>query len=51
MILKILTREPCISEREIMRKLQMSPEILRGNLIQLQKEGFIKRERKKFTIA
>ena len=51
MILKILTRESYISEREIMRKLQISSEILRGNLIQLQKEGFIKRERKKFTIA
>ncbi len=51
MILKMLTRESCISEREIMRKLQMSPEILRGNLIQLQKEGFIRKERKKFTIA
>ena len=51
MILKVLTRESYISEREIMRKLQMSSEILSGNLIQLQKEGFIKRERKKFTIA
>ena len=51
MILKVLTRESYISEREIMRKLQMSSEILRGNLMQLQKEGFIKRERKKFTIA
>ncbi len=51
MILKILTRESYISECEMMRKLQISSEILRGNLIQLQKEGFIKRERKKFTIA
>ena len=51
MILKVLTRESYLSEREIMRKLQMSSEILRCNLIQLQKEGFIKREREKFTIA
>jgi len=51
MILKILTRESYLSEREIMQKLQISSEILRGNLIQLQKEGFIKREREKFTIA
>ena len=51
MILKILTRESYISEREMMEKLQISSEILRGNLIQLQKEGFIKRERKIFTIA
>ena len=51
MILKILTRESYISEREMMRKLQISSEMLRGNLIQLQKEGFINRERGKYTIA
>jgi len=51
MILKILTRESCISEREMMEKLQVSSEILRVNLIQLQKEGFINRERGKYTIA
>ncbi len=51
MILKVLTRESYVSEREMMRKLQMDSEILRDNLMQLQKEGFIKRERGKFTIA
>ncbi len=51
LILKTLTRESCISEREMMEKLQISSEILRGNLIQLQKEGFIQRERGKYTIA
>jgi DNA-binding MarR family transcriptional regulator len=51
MILKMLTRESCISEREIMRKLQMSSDKLKNNLAQLLKEGFIKRRREKYTIA
>src|SRR3989304_492251 len=51
MILKVLTRESYVSEREMMEKLQVSSEILRVNLIQLQKEGFINRERGKYTIA
>ena len=51
MILKVLTRESYVSEREIVQKLQISPEKLKNNLIQLQKEGFVKRKWGKFTIA
>src|SRR3990170_694874 len=50
-ILKMLTRESSISEGEIVEKLQTSSDTLKNNLVQLQKEGFIRRERKKFTIA
>lgn len=51
MILKVLTHESDISECEIMQRLQVCPEKLRSNLIQLEREGFIKRKSKKFTIA
>ncbi|UJS17061.1 MAG: A/G-specific adenine glycosylase [Candidatus Jettenia sp.] len=51
MILKVLTRESYVSENEIVQKLQVCPEKLRDILFQLQKEGFIKRRWKKFTIA
>lgn len=51
MILKVLTRESCISEREIMEKLQISPDKLKNSLAQLLKECFIKRSRGKYTIA
>src|SRR3990170_6812308 len=47
MILKVLTRESCISEPEIVQKLQIIPEKVKKNLNQLLKEGFIKRRRGK----
>jgi len=51
MLIKILTHQSCVSEREIMEKLQISSDTLKNNLAQLLKEGFIKRMRGKYTIA
>ena len=51
MLIKILTRQSCVSEREIMEKLQISSDTLKNNLDQLLKEGFVKRERGRYTIA
>ena len=51
MILRALTAESPISQQEIARRLGMDPERVKGNLIQLQKEGFIKKRRNQFTIA
>lgn len=51
MILKALIRKSSISGREIAEQLQISPEKIRSNLIQLEKEGFIKRKEGKFTLA
>ncbi len=51
MLIKILTRQSCISEREMMEKLQISSDKLKNNLAQLLKEGFIKRRLEKYTIA
>ena len=51
MILKMLTHESHVSECQIAQKLQISPEILKDNLIQLQKEGFVKKRWNKFAIA
>lgn len=51
MLIKILTRQSCVSEREMMEKLQISSDKLKNNLAQLLKEGFIKRRLEKYTIA
>ncbi|MDN3515646.1 MAG: A/G-specific adenine glycosylase [Candidatus Brocadia sp.] len=51
MILRALTRESSITEREILQKIRISTEKLRNNLIQLQNEGFIKKRWGKFSIA
>lgn len=51
MILKILACSSYISESEIVERLQVNPEKVRDNLIQLQKEGFLKKRWEKFTIA
>jgi A/G-specific adenine glycosylase len=51
MILKVLAHNSYISESEIMERLQVSTEKVRDNLIQLQKEGFLKKRWNKFTIA
>jgi A/G-specific adenine glycosylase len=50
-ILKMLANESSVSEREITRKLQTDTEKIRYNLIQLEKEGFIKKKRGMFTIV
>jgi A/G-specific adenine glycosylase len=51
MILRTLTAESPLSQREIEEKLGKNPERIKGTLIQLQKEGFIKRNRGRFAIA
>ncbi|MBI5307813.1 MAG: Rrf2 family transcriptional regulator, partial [Planctomycetes bacterium] len=51
MILKALTRQPHVTEQEIVRQLQADKAILKKNLLQLQKEGFIKKVRGKIAIA
>jgi len=51
MILRALTSESPISQQEIAKRLGMDPERVKGNLIQLQKEGFIRKKRGRFTIA
>lgn len=51
MILKALTSEAYVSERKIAQKLQINPERLKNNLIQLEKEGFIKKQGRQFTLA
>ncbi|MCF6159444.1 MAG: A/G-specific adenine glycosylase [wastewater metagenome] len=51
MILKMLTNESSLSEQKILQKLAICPEKLRDNLLQLEKEGFVKRKWRQFTIA
>jgi len=51
MILRALTVEVSLSEREIIRRLGIDPEGVRKNLIRLQREGFLRKRRKGFTIA
>ena len=51
MILRTLTRQPHVTEQEIVRQLQTDKALLRKNLLQLQKEGFIKLFQGKITIA
>lgn len=51
MILKALIGASSVSEPEMAQKFQISKEKLTSNLIQLEKEGFIKKKRKKFTLA
>jgi A/G-specific adenine glycosylase len=51
MILRALTSESPISQQEIAKRLGMDPERVKGNLIQLQREGFIRKKRGRFTIA
>ncbi len=51
MILKTLTRRPHVTEQEIAHQLQADKAILKKNLLQLQKEGFIKKVRGKIAIA
>jgi len=51
MILKTLTREHHITDKELVQKIQMSPEKIESNLITLEKEGFIIRKGKRLTMA
>lgn len=51
MILRALTAESPISQQEIAQRLGMDPDRVKGNLVQLQREGFIRRRRGRFTIA
>ncbi len=51
MILKALTTKSCLSEQEIAQRLHLSREKIKYNLVQLEKEGFIKRKRRKITLA
>jgi A/G-specific adenine glycosylase len=51
MILRALTTELSMSEREIIRRLGMDPGRVKRNLIQLQQEGFLRQRRNRFTIA
>jgi len=51
LILRALTMESPISQGEIVRRLGMDPERVKKNLIQLQKEGFLKKRRNQFSIA
>jgi A/G-specific adenine glycosylase len=51
MILRALTMESPISQREIVRRLGIDPERVKKNLIQLQGEGFLKKRGNQFTIA
>jgi len=50
MILKALTATTDASEKELIQTLYISAEQIRKNLIQLEKEGFIKRTGKRFSI-
>jgi len=51
MILRALTVEVSLSEREIVRRLGIEPERVRRNLIRLQREGFLRKRRNGFTIV
>ncbi len=50
-ILKALARESGVSEREMSEKLGISPEKIKSGLVQLMKEGFIKRMRGRYSIT
>ena len=50
-VLKLLVQETNISEHDIAQKLHIRKEILKKNLTQLAKEGFVKKVRGKFRVA
>ncbi len=50
-VLKTLTAGNAMSEREIARRLQTDPGRVRKVLLQLEREGFVKRQAGRFTIA
>ena len=51
MILKTVIRESGLSEYEIVRRLGKNREMVQKNLVELEKEGFIRRRGKRVTIA
>lgn len=51
MILKALITESAMSEAELVQRLKLSPARIKPNLIQLQKEGFIRNRGNRFLIA
>lgn len=51
MILRALTTELSMSEREIVRRVGIDPGRVKRNLIQLQQEGFLRKRRNRFTIV
>lgn len=51
MILMACASESHLSEQEIAQKLQISMEKITSNLVQLEKEGFITRNRKKISVV
>lgn len=51
MILRELAHAPSVSEGEIAQKLQVDQDKIRDNLVQLQKEGFLKKKGRRYAIA
>ena len=51
MILKLLVEKPGLSQKELVMKLGLRPEMIKRNLRELQEEGFLKNTRRRYTIA
>ena len=51
MLIKVITENPHITEPALMRRLNVPAQKIKDNLLQLQREGFIKRNGKKLSIA
>jgi predicted HTH transcriptional regulator len=51
MIIKAITGNPLITESALMRMFNIPAQKIKDNLVQLQREGFIKRSGKKLSIA
>lgn len=51
MILKVFTQEISLSENEMINILNLDSQKIKHNLIQLQREGFIKKKGKEFTLV
>ena len=51
MILKALVEEPGLTEKDILLQIGLEPEKISNNLKRLEYEGFLRKKRKKYTIA
>ena len=51
MVLKMILQNHTITESSIMKKIVKDPDTVRKVLLQLEKEGFIKKQGKRFSIA
>jgi A/G-specific adenine glycosylase len=51
MIIKAITGNPLITQSALMRRINIPAQKVKDNLVQLQREGFIKRNNKKLSIA